>query len=551
MKKRMISIVLTIVICLSLLPTAFAAQSFESTYFPDGKISTPNAPYLVYWQNDSWGDIIDIWYNPSEELRALNAAYELYLESGEACEDYFGVYEFNVSMQIDAKIDDGAWQYTSDWDNFDWSGLDDPYYLAFRTICRPDSSVFLADMTLSDLFYLKDNAYDLAFLAPIVYTSPDEYGEETYHYDLSGHTLSVRCRYAVCISPESGEYDMVFSDWSPVTSIGRNGNQKTHTAPTSLAAPVLSDFSVVKNEDGGVGGKYFVEFPDSVYDAVLYCEADQDAFEPMYLQAQMRVNGGEWTDVYTANPCDIWDGYRSAAPDGEALKESDAVEVRVRIESGFLGLTSPWSNIVGTKTTYQAHEWAQGFIEDADEMGLIPDCLVGQDMTQKITREEFAALAVKVYEKMTGNTSVAPGAAFADCTDAEVLKAVAIGITNGTDSAKNLFSPNAYITREQCAAMLARAYKASAFAGWTLADDASFNDRFRAGFTMPEKFADDAKISAYAKDSVYFMVANGIINGVGDNLFAPVGDTTKGDAYGMATREAAIKIAVGMVDNLL
>ena len=69
---------------------------------------------------------------------------------------------------------------------------------------------------------------------------------------------------------------------------------------------------------------------------------------------------------------------------------------------------------------------------------------------------------------------------------------------------------------------------------------------------MPARFADDADISGWAKDSVYFMAANKIINGVGDNRFAPRNITTDQEArgYANATREQALAIAVRMVENL-
>ncbi|MBQ3077401.1 MAG: S-layer homology domain-containing protein [Clostridia bacterium] len=64
-------------------------------------------------------------------------------------------------------------------------------------------------------------------------------------------------------------------------------------------------------------------------------------------------------------------------------------------------------------------------------------------------------------------------------------------------------------------------------------------------------FADDQEISGWAKDSVYFMAANGIIAGVGDNTFAPKAVTTEQQAagYAQATREQALTIAVRMVEN--
>ena len=54
-------------------------------------------------------------------------------------------------------------------------------------------------------------------------------------------------------------------------------------------------------------------------------------------------------------------------------------------------------------------------------------------------------------------------------------------------------------------------------------------------------FADDTDISDWAKESIYFMVANGIINGVGNNKFAPKNVTS---------REQALLIAVRVVENL-
>lgn len=195
--------------------------------------------------------------------------------------------------------------------------------------------------------------------------------------------------------------------------------------------------------------------------------------------------------------------------------------------------------------------WASSVLAEADAMGLIPDCLVGADLTQQITRREFAAVAVKIYESLSGEPAAAAEVnPFTDCSDPEVLKAFNIGITNGT--AADQFSPDVVLNREQLATMLTRIYKKVAISGWTLETDGSFDAQFKAMFTMPESFADDASISAFAKDSVYFMKAQGIIDGVGSNMFAPKHGTTADEAasYGLATREQALKIAVGMVENL-
>ena len=197
--------------------------------------------------------------------------------------------------------------------------------------------------------------------------------------------------------------------------------------------------------------------------------------------------------------------------------------------------------------TGEASEWAKDELARADELGLIPDCLDGADLTADITRAEFAAVAVKVYEALSGTAAIpAVNNPFTDCNDVEVLKAYNIGAVNGTSA--TTYDPDALLNREQAATMLTRVFKKISLVGWTLQTDGQFT----LPYTKPAAFADDKDISAWAKDSVYFMAANGIINGVGNNKFAPKNVTTEEQAtgYANATREQALLIAVRMVENL-
>ncbi len=191
--------------------------------------------------------------------------------------------------------------------------------------------------------------------------------------------------------------------------------------------------------------------------------------------------------------------------------------------------------------------WAKTEIEKADEMGLIPDSLKNVDLTKPITRAEFAAVSVKLYEKLSGvkatPASINP---FKDTNDQDVLKAYQVGITAGVSTDK--FEPNTLLNREQAASMLTRAFKKAYVEGWTLANDG----KFAFNYTMPPKFKDDTKISDWAKPSVYFMVTHGIISGVGDNNFAPKVSTPAELAanYASATREQALAISVRMTEKL-
>ena len=139
---------------------------------------------------------------------------------------------------------------------------------------------------------------------------------------------------------------------------------------------------------------------------------------------------------------------------------------------------------------------------------------------------------------------------FTDTKDIEVLKAYQVGITTGTSA--TTFHPDTLLNREQAATMLTRVYKKISIDGWEMSKDGEFADTFNGLFSMPAPFADDAQISDWAKPSVYFMAANGIINGVGNNTFAPKATTDAEIAigYAQATREQALAIATRMVKNL-
>ena len=201
--------------------------------------------------------------------------------------------------------------------------------------------------------------------------------------------------------------------------------------------------------------------------------------------------------------------------------------------------------VCGLSTKAVSSRWAEPEIEKAFELDLVPERLERADFSKRITRSEFAAVAVKVYENLSGKTAE-PAAEnpFTDTEDPEVLKAYALGVVTGVGD--GLFAPDAILNREQCATMLTRVYKIITVPGWTLAADKPLD------FEMPELFADDADISPWARDSVYFMASKNIIRGVGDNLFAPRNLTTEQEALGYAdaTREAALAIAVRMVENL-
>ena len=188
--------------------------------------------------------------------------------------------------------------------------------------------------------------------------------------------------------------------------------------------------------------------------------------------------------------------------------------------------------------TPQASDWAMEELLKAQNANLVPDMLKEKDLTQKTTREEFAEISVKVYEALAKKEAEAVNEnPFTDTQNEQILKAYNLGITNGMT--ETTFEPDSFLTREQAAVMLSRAYE-KAFELDKLPE-----------YDAPEPFADDDMISDWAKEAVYYMAANGIITGMDDNMFAPKYTTDEEEAsgYGSATREQSLLIAVRIYDK--
>ncbi len=182
--------------------------------------------------------------------------------------------------------------------------------------------------------------------------------------------------------------------------------------------------------------------------------------------------------------------------------------------------------------------WALPYAKQADELGIIPGILQGADLTQPITRKEFASLSTLLYENISRvKAEISEDLFFTDCDDNEVLKAATLGITAGIGNGR--FAPESLLTREQAATMLSRIYKKISLENWNIEHDEDFEHQFIMGFTPALLDFDDRNtFSAWAISSIKFMRARNIIDGKGNNIF---------DSKGNATREQALKIAVKMV----
>ncbi|MBC7764868.1 MAG: S-layer homology domain-containing protein [Hyphomonadaceae bacterium] len=166
--------------------------------------------------------------------------------------------------------------------------------------------------------------------------------------------------------------------------------------------------------------------------------------------------------------------------------------------------------------------WAASDFQAMSDSGILSDNLKNpQALLQNITREEFADLIVRfyaIYQNQAVNTLPCT-AIFGDTKNQMVGRANALGIIQGTSA--NVFSPQQAINRQEIAVMLTRALK-KAFVDVTPSKTAEFVDM------------DD--VAAWAKDSMSFCAAQGIINGVGDNRIAPLNTTTREQAIVLVQR---------------
>lgn len=167
----------------------------------------------------------------------------------------------------------------------------------------------------------------------------------------------------------------------------------------------------------------------------------------------------------------------------------------------------------------QVDGWAKDQVNEAIASGLVAAGL-GEDYRVKITRAQFAATTVKLYEAMSGEK--VPAAAenpFTDTSDPVILQAAELGFVYGITD--DTFAPGSLVTREQAAAMLSRVYT-------------------KLGGEIPQvtatSFTDDGGISSYAKSSVAFMAEKGIVSGKGENRFDPGGSASVQEALSIALR---------------
>jgi hypothetical protein len=335
--------------------------------------------------------------------------------------------------------------------------------------------------------------------------------------------------------------------------------------PFFLEAPKNLTGELKFDDDGLPYFELKLDIPDSVKTINSNLESDSEYYEEIYCDYieiifDYKYGNYDWNEgpsKYWYTSMSVSDFLERGSYIYEPFDEGDFDTTDIKSETyqfrarfyglwGYKGgwidkdIYSEYSNTVtiGNPAFYEdASDWAVDELEKANEAGLIPEILKGKDLTKSITREEFAELALLLYEKTTGKAAVSVSEnPFTDTNNQQILKAYSIGITQGTSA--TTFSPNVLINREQCATMLYRTIKA-------IAPEGDFS------IVGVKDFPDQADISSWAVEGTKFMSKLSIIKGDTNGNFMPkaVTDAQKAVNYGMASREAAILMSVRTYDK--
>ncbi|HYE81931.1 MAG TPA: NlpC/P60 family protein [Clostridia bacterium] len=165
--------------------------------------------------------------------------------------------------------------------------------------------------------------------------------------------------------------------------------------------------------------------------------------------------------------------------------------------------------------------WAKAEIDKAIEVDLLPEKIQG-DYRSKVTREEFSEVAVNLYEALSGKETMSQGEnPFSDTQNTKVRIANDLGIVNGIGDGK--FAPDDAITRQEISVMLYRTLQAA-------------KPGYDYSGSYEHIFADYDMISKWAREAVSYLYGIEVVNGVGDNLFNPIGNTSREEAIVLAER---------------
>ena len=410
MKKRVFTLLLTAIMLLTMIPLSAVASSIPTSIKAPGSLIASENEYST-----------ELYFSVDSELLK-------FIDEEQTDYDSLGIDSVGHTAQIDWKLNDGAWHYTTDWD--DLSGdieLESGIYA---------STGYLSGETTHNvsIFDLRNDVGEITplqtMLGNAMIKGADESGYDN-RLDLANKTFSLRVRLMVSYyDQENDEEVFILSPWSEVLTYGKSGTSLEK--PTRLEKPTISNPVVGTNPDGSSKISFTSITPKQVQDADNYIKAKD--LKSIEVLNQINVNNTGWAEAEAGS---WWLGSETRsfdAPktydDGKVIViDKSYIQIRTRYVydggANVGALQSEWSNIISVNSPAfsSASPWAEDELNQAAELGFITDSIKGK-MNDPITREEFAEVAVNFYEIVTGKKAeVHPTKAFKDTTNPQILKA--------------------------------------------------------------------------------------------------------------------------------
>jgi len=208
-----------------------------------------------------------------------------------------------------------------------------------------------------------------------------------------------------------------------------------------------------------------------------------------------------------------------------------SVQENRSLEARFVSVAPPLSATPGNTappvqagSSEGASSWAIPEIDEAISLGIIPERLLN-NYRADITRAEFCRTVVRMLMVKSGTVENEErfvnffgidldSNPFSDTSDRYINIAYELRIVNGMGD--NRFSPHSPITRQEAATMLSRAAAVFEFTNYA---------------PSSTRFDDHRAIAIWAAPHVDFLSANGIMQGVGSNIFNPHGSYTREQSF--------------------
>lgn len=151
-------------------------------------------------------------------------------------------------------------------------------------------------------------------------------------------------------------------------------------------------------------------------------------------------------------------------------------------------------------------EWATDYILECQKLGFLED-VTDISYKEPITREKFCEVIYNMLDKTMDITwaKVSPRP-FRDTTNEKIFSLCLADIVDGKGG--YIFAPNDYLTREEAATIIIRVVN-------------KFMPMPMPVTEMYFEYDDISEVSEWASDSVQIISSLGIMEGVGDNKFAP------------------------------